>query len=84
MIALRGKRALVTGGSRGIGRMIAEGGTEPGVVMAEIDPAEIATARSRIPSPRATSLSRRFCSARRDCLAFSGSISSRRERANLP
>ena len=32
------------------GRVLAEGGTEPGVVMAEIDPAELATARARIPS----------------------------------
>jgi predicted amidohydrolase len=32
------------------GRVIAEGGTEPGVVMAEIDPAEVAAARARIPS----------------------------------
>jgi deaminated glutathione amidase len=32
------------------GRIIAEGGTEPGVVMAEIDPAKIANARARIPS----------------------------------
>jgi deaminated glutathione amidase len=32
------------------GCIIAEGGTEPGVVMAEIDPAEIANARARIPS----------------------------------
>jgi deaminated glutathione amidase len=32
------------------GRVIAEGGTEPGVIFAEIDPAEVATARSRIPS----------------------------------
>ncbi len=32
------------------GRIIAEGGTEPGVVMAEIDPAEVANARARIPS----------------------------------
>ena len=32
------------------GRIIAEGGTDPGVVMAEIDPAEIAKARARIPS----------------------------------
>ena len=32
------------------GRVLAEGGTEPGVVMAEIDPAEVATARARIPS----------------------------------
>jgi predicted amidohydrolase len=32
------------------GRVIAEGGEEPGVVMAEIAPADIVTARSRIPS----------------------------------
>jgi len=32
------------------GRILAEGGTEPGMVMAEIDPAEVANARSRIPS----------------------------------
>ncbi len=32
------------------GRVIAEGGTEPGVIMADIDPAEVATARARIPS----------------------------------
>ena len=32
------------------GRIIAEGGTEPGIVMAEIDLAEVAKARSRIPS----------------------------------
>jgi predicted amidohydrolase len=32
------------------GRVIAEGGTEPGVVLAKIDPAEVATARSRVPS----------------------------------
>jgi predicted amidohydrolase len=32
------------------GRVIAEGGTEPGVVLAEVDPAEVAAARSRIPS----------------------------------
>jgi deaminated glutathione amidase len=32
------------------GRIIAEGGTEPGVVFADIDPAEVAAARSRIPS----------------------------------
>jgi predicted amidohydrolase len=32
------------------GRIIAEGGTEPGVVIAEIDPAEVATARGRVPS----------------------------------
>ncbi|MFA6264498.1 MAG: carbon-nitrogen hydrolase family protein [Pseudolabrys sp.] len=32
------------------GRVIAEGGTEPGVIMAEIDPALITEARSRVPS----------------------------------
>jgi len=32
------------------GRIIAEGGIEPGVIMAEIDPAEVANARARIPS----------------------------------
>ena len=32
------------------GRILAEGGIEPGVVMAEIDLAEVAKARSRIPS----------------------------------
>ena len=32
------------------GRIVAEGGTEPGIVMAKIDPAEVATARARIPS----------------------------------
>jgi predicted amidohydrolase len=32
------------------GRVLAEGGTEPGVVLARIDPAEVATARARIPS----------------------------------
>jgi predicted amidohydrolase len=32
------------------GRIIAEGGTEPGVVMAEIDLTEVANARARIPS----------------------------------
>ena len=32
------------------GRVLAEGGTDPGVIMAEIDPAQVATARSRIPS----------------------------------
>ena len=32
------------------GRILAEGRTEPGVVMAEIDPAEVSKARSRIPS----------------------------------
>ena len=32
------------------GRVIAEGGTEPGVVFADIDPAEASVARGRIPS----------------------------------
>jgi predicted amidohydrolase len=32
------------------GRIISESGTEPGVVMAEINPAEVANARARIPS----------------------------------
>ena len=32
------------------GRIIAEGGTEPGVVMAKVDPAEVAAARGRVPS----------------------------------
>jgi deaminated glutathione amidase len=32
------------------GRVIAEGGREPGVIMAEIDPAAVAAARARIPS----------------------------------
>jgi deaminated glutathione amidase len=32
------------------GRILAEGGTEPGVVMALVDPAEVAKARQRIPS----------------------------------
>jgi predicted amidohydrolase len=32
------------------GKILVEGGTEPGVLTAEINPAEIATARSRIPS----------------------------------
>jgi predicted amidohydrolase len=32
------------------GRIVAEGGTEPGVVFAEVDPAEVAKARSRVPS----------------------------------
>jgi deaminated glutathione amidase len=34
------------------GRVLAEGGAEPGVVMAEIDPAEAAAARAKIPSLR--------------------------------
>ena len=32
------------------GRILAEGGTKPGVVMAQIDPSEVVAARSRIPS----------------------------------
>jgi predicted amidohydrolase len=32
------------------GKIVAEGGTEPGVVFADIDPAVIATVRGRIPS----------------------------------
>ena len=32
------------------GRVLAEGGTEPGLVMAQIDPSEVVAARSRIPS----------------------------------
>jgi predicted amidohydrolase len=32
------------------GRIIGEGGTEPGLVMAEIDPAEVAAARAKVPS----------------------------------
>jgi predicted amidohydrolase len=32
------------------GRIIAEGGTEPGIIVAEINPAEVADARVRIPS----------------------------------
>jgi predicted amidohydrolase len=32
------------------GKILAEGGTDPGVVMAEIDPAQISAARGRIPS----------------------------------
>ena len=32
------------------GRILAEGGTEPAVILAEIDPAEIGAARGRIPS----------------------------------
>ena len=32
------------------GRILAEGGTEPGVVMAEIDPALVTEARARMPS----------------------------------
>ena len=32
------------------GRILAEGGTEPGVVIAQIEPSEVVTARSRIPS----------------------------------
>jgi predicted amidohydrolase len=32
------------------GRIIAEGGSEPGVIFADVDPAEVATARARVPS----------------------------------
>src|SRR6476660_2182651 len=32
------------------GRILAEGGSEPGVVLAGIDPAEVAAARARVPS----------------------------------
>jgi deaminated glutathione amidase len=32
------------------GQIIAEGGTEPGVIFAEIDPAQVAVARGRVPS----------------------------------
>jgi len=32
------------------GRIVAEAGNEPGIVMADIDPAEVASARARIPS----------------------------------
>ena len=32
------------------GRVIAEGGTEPGVIFADVDPAEVSAARSRVPS----------------------------------
>jgi deaminated glutathione amidase len=32
------------------GKILAEGGTKPGVIFAEIDPAEIAAARGRVPS----------------------------------
>jgi predicted amidohydrolase len=32
------------------GRILAEGGTEPGIVMAKVDPAEVAAARGRVPS----------------------------------
>src|SRR5690242_9290506 len=34
------------------GRILAEGNTEPGVVIAKIDPAEVAAARGRVPSLR--------------------------------
>jgi predicted amidohydrolase len=32
------------------GRIIAEGGTEPGVVFADVDPAEVSAARAKVPS----------------------------------
>jgi predicted amidohydrolase len=34
------------------GRILAEGNTEPGIVIAKVDPAEVATARGRVPSLR--------------------------------
>jgi deaminated glutathione amidase len=34
------------------GKIIAEGGTEPGVIFAEVDPAQVAIARGRVPSLR--------------------------------
>ena len=34
------------------GRILAEGGTEPGLILADVDPAQVAAARSRIPSLR--------------------------------
>jgi deaminated glutathione amidase len=34
------------------GKIVAEGGTEPGVIMAEIDPAAVAAARAKVPSLR--------------------------------
>jgi predicted amidohydrolase len=36
------------------GRVLAEAGNEPGVILAEIDLAEVANARTRIPSLRHT------------------------------
>jgi len=32
------------------GQILAEGGTEPGLILADVDPAQVAAARSRIPS----------------------------------
>jgi deaminated glutathione amidase len=32
------------------GKIIAEGGTEPGVILADVDPAQVAAARARLPS----------------------------------
>jgi predicted amidohydrolase len=32
------------------GRILAEGGTEPGVILAVIDPTEVTAARAKIPS----------------------------------
>jgi predicted amidohydrolase len=32
------------------GKILAEAGTEPGVIFADVDPAEVAAARARIPS----------------------------------
>ncbi|MGH7247063.1 MAG: carbon-nitrogen hydrolase family protein [Pseudomonadota bacterium] len=34
------------------GRVLAEGGTEPGLIFADVDPAEVAAARTKIPSLR--------------------------------
>jgi predicted amidohydrolase len=32
------------------GRIVAEGGTEPGVIFADVDPAEVSAARAKVPS----------------------------------
>jgi predicted amidohydrolase len=32
------------------GRIVAEGGVEPGIVLADVDPAAVAAARARVPS----------------------------------
>jgi predicted amidohydrolase len=32
------------------GRVLAEGGTEPGVILADVDPSQVAIVRARIPS----------------------------------
>ncbi len=59
------------------GRIVAEGGTEPGVVMAEIDPAEVAAARARVPSLQH---GRRF---RADRAAGGADASSRRAESGM-